>query len=323
MLQTARRNAARLLGSKFSRPASDQVSMEGSNGTWADGSLGTVQPTLPTSDWSKQPSDLQVPQRTPYPVPTLEIHWREADLATFDIPDLRGLCNLIVISAGSFHHLVKQADQVGCLNGIRKHLRGWQADAEGGGPGLAVVDIFDSQELLQESPAALEVGPFRREELRREIAVCEDGGQLVHSFFRLWYDPQALTEASAEEPAGVARDATGECLKLRQGSGQPEAFQVGGPRGTLEQGPLQGTESPPRGDRQGCKTRFVDEDWCLRSVRAEEFRRLAIEAGLRIVAEYNSFSEGLTHLFSEAPADDGTAPTLEEKGGRVFVLGLP
>lgn len=43
--------------------------------------------------------------------PRMAVKWREADVAAFDIPQLRGRCNLIVLSAGSFHHLLTRAYQ--------------------------------------------------------------------------------------------------------------------------------------------------------------------------------------------------------------------
>jgi hypothetical protein len=192
----------------------------------------------------------------------------------------------------------------------------------------------------------VQVGPFRREELRREFRPCEDGGQLVHTFFRLWYDPAAVREPfRTQDPLVGTRSNEGPSASAEsryvRGSTPDGNWETGGDgsaRGT------QGGTGSLSGDH--CRTSFVDEDWCLRMVRPSEFRALVREAGLRIVAEYSSFSDGLAQLQKESFDQEGGVLTGQAAAGtgggwsltagvegesgrpplgdgaRVFVLGL-
>ncbi len=82
--------------------------------------------------------------------PAVSVTWTHGDLASLDIPRLHGACDLVTVSAGSFHHLTSRERQVKALEAIRRHL------AEGPWS-RAVVDIFSGAELVEASPSALEV----------------------------------------------------------------------------------------------------------------------------------------------------------------------
>lgn len=69
---------------------------------------------------------------------------------------LRGRCSLVVLSAGSFHHMTTAASQAACLRGLAACLRPPSA-----GPAYAVVNIFGQADLQAMPGAAAVVGPFR------------------------------------------------------------------------------------------------------------------------------------------------------------------
>lgn len=171
------------------------------------------------------------------------------------------------------------------------------------------------------------MGPFRREELRREIKLSGDGAHLVRTYYRLWYDPAAVQAVELHRGADAGGD---------DGGGQPGDVKAGvdvstGLRSDRDVGSSRGGSlgtGPP--EREFHKSSYVEEDWCLRTVGHQEFRDLADEAGLRIVAEYPSFTDGLVRMrqvdrvvaMHDVSGKEDCDDAMDKDGSRVFVLGI-
>ena len=106
--------------------------------------------------------------------------WVLADVAALGgLPELapwRGACDLAVVAAGSFHHLVSEAAQLGCLRGLAAML------APGG---LAVLDLLPPSALRADVGTPVQLGAFRRTCLLEQREAQPDGGVVWRQKFWL------------------------------------------------------------------------------------------------------------------------------------------
>lgn len=133
------------------------------------------------------------------PPPWCRVEWHRADVAALGAPQLAalqlaGACRLVLISAGSFHHLLSAADQLACLRGVAAAL-------SPAGPSWAVLNIFDPGHLQASPGEAAVLGPFRRTCVRQEAEAQPDGGRVWRQRFQLerYASPAAAAAGDAQQ----------------------------------------------------------------------------------------------------------------------------
>lgn len=106
--------------------------------------------------------------------------WVLADVAALgEAPEVaawRGTCDLSVVAAGSFHHMISEADQLSCLRGLAGMLRPG---------GLAILDLLPPSALRADVGTPVQLGAFRRTCLLEQREVQADGGVVWRQKFWL------------------------------------------------------------------------------------------------------------------------------------------
>ncbi|GAB4822252.1 hypothetical protein N2152v2_009298 [Parachlorella kessleri] len=222
--------------------------------------------------------------------------WLCSDIANLPPQeDLGGPFDLIILSAGSFHHLLTKQEQLSCLTAIKHLLADHQA---------AVINLMPSSDLQAQPGTVMLAGGYCRECIDQEREEQPDGGVVWRQQFMLSLDtPPIASQGSAQRGEHEEEQAP-------RASSSASARQGGQEHG--ERGKEGQAMSQAAGDTQGTVEEAAggaweqEEGWALREVEPDEFRRLLEACGLRVVEQRVAFGNALSNK-SEGP-------------GRIFLI---
>lgn len=128
--------------------------------------------------------------------------WLPGDMARLPpAAELGGPFDLVILSAGSFHHLLTRDEQRACLAGVRRLLAPSPT-------ARAVVNLLPSPHLRGPPGSVTLAGPFRRECLAEQCEACPDSGTIWRQTFLLSrLLPQQQGQPSAAAPGEAAVEA--------------------------------------------------------------------------------------------------------------------